>query len=150
MTVNAKGDSTCWLQNDKLDCSPCWCTKPREATLERQGTAGLATQGQQSCSGEDEWNQPEETKKDWREYGYSGKRFGIHFPRQFYAHDSSHSSIHDDLNSAGVAEQLNPEMEKALQLLEFGSKGDICFTVLRFDFLSSELNPKAEAAYFLV
>lgn len=71
------------------------------------------------------------------------------FPSTF-THGSSTSSIHDELNSAGVAEPLNPEMEKAPQLLEFGSQGDVCFRGLRFDFLSSELNPEAEAAYFLV
>lgn len=44
---------------------------------------------------------------------------------------------------------VNPEMEKALQLLESGSKGSICFRDLRFDFLRSELNLKVEAAYLL-
>lgn len=44
---------------------------------------------------------------------------------------------------------VNPEMEKALQLLESGSKGSICFRDLRSDFLRSELNFKVEAAYLL-
>lgn len=45
---------------------------------------------------------------------------------------------------------VNPEMEKAPQLLGLRSKGPIRSRDLRCDFLSSELNPKAEAAYFIV
>lgn len=130
------------------DCNPCWRPNPGRVWPWKEDLP--AQERIRASVPKDVWNQLGENKNDWWEWQDGGGRAGIRFPEQFYTHGSSTSSIHDELNSAGVAEQSNPEMEKAPQLLELGSRGDICFRGLRFDFLSSELNPKAEAACFLV